>query len=144
MNQQRGVITILLTSVLLVVILLLVLGSYRITFHQLKVAQNEVRSRSQHWMAEGAIECLFAYINATGIAPAQLTQNSTMASFDTMRTLCVDNASEQALFTEPVASHYYRVVFEVDDVRLVSKTMVKTIHQGHTSYRWLKGSWSDW
>ena len=44
-RKQRGVVTLLITSVLLVGALVVTLGTYRSVFHQIKVAQNEVQGR---------------------------------------------------------------------------------------------------
>ncbi|MEZ8058939.1 hypothetical protein [Vibrio splendidus] len=61
-RKQRGVVTLLITSVLLVGALVVTLGAYRSVFHQIKVAQNEVEGRKAHWLAEGGLECGFTYI----------------------------------------------------------------------------------
>ncbi|RPF09468.1 hypothetical protein EDB14_0523 [Vibrio crassostreae] len=61
-RKQRGVVTLLVTSVLLVGALVVTLGTYRSVFHQIKVAQNEVEGRKTHWLAEGGLECGFTYI----------------------------------------------------------------------------------
>ena len=61
-RKQRGVVTLLITSVLLVGALVVTLGTYRSVFHQIKVAQNEVEGRKAHWLAEGGLECGFTYI----------------------------------------------------------------------------------
>ncbi|CAH6795369.1 conserved hypothetical protein [Vibrio chagasii] len=60
--KQHGVVTLLITSVLLLGALVVTLGSYRSIFHQMKVAQNEVQVRKAHWLAEGGLECGFTYI----------------------------------------------------------------------------------
>ncbi|MFA0422450.1 hypothetical protein AB4562_10460, partial [Vibrio sp. 10N.222.54.A1] len=61
-KKQRGVVTLLITSVLLIGALVVTLGTYRSVFHQIKVAQNEVQGRQEHWRSEGGLECGFTYI----------------------------------------------------------------------------------
>ena len=60
--KQHGVVTLLITSVLLLGALVVTLGSYRSIFHQVKVAQNEVQGRQAHWRSEGGLECTYAYL----------------------------------------------------------------------------------
>jgi len=60
--KQHGVVTLLITSVLLLGALVVTLGSYRSIFHQMKVAQNEVQGRQSHWRSEGGLECTYAYL----------------------------------------------------------------------------------
>ncbi|MBE3653297.1 hypothetical protein [Vibrio navarrensis] len=61
-QYQQGVATLLITSILLSVALVITLGSYKTLFYQIKRAQNEVKSRQDHWLAEGGLECLFTYV----------------------------------------------------------------------------------
>ncbi|NVN84272.1 MULTISPECIES: hypothetical protein [unclassified Vibrio] len=62
LRNQRGVVTLLITSVLLIGALVVTLGSYRSVFHQIKVAQNEVEGRKAHWRSEGGLECTYSYL----------------------------------------------------------------------------------
>ncbi|EHZ7343580.1 TPA: hypothetical protein ACGUW9_004696 [Vibrio vulnificus] len=61
-QYQQGVATLLITAILLSVALVVTLGSYKTLFYQIKRAQNEVKSRQEHWLAEGGLECLFTYV----------------------------------------------------------------------------------
>ncbi|WP_215407198.1 hypothetical protein [Vibrio gigantis] len=61
-RKQHGVVTLLVTSVLLVGALVVMLGTYRSVFHQIKVAQNEVQGRQEHWRSEGGLECTYSYL----------------------------------------------------------------------------------
>ncbi|EAS42998.1 hypothetical protein C9J48_17685 [Photobacterium profundum] len=63
MNSQKGMATLLVTAMLLVVSLLFSLASYKNVFYQIKRTQNEVLARQAHWLAEGGLECGFAKIN---------------------------------------------------------------------------------
>lgn len=57
-NKQRGAITLLVSSVILVVTLIFSLGSYKSIFYQIKRAQNEIEARKGHWAAEGELSVL--------------------------------------------------------------------------------------
>ncbi len=72
-RYQRGVITLLMTSILLIVTLIVTLGSYKALFYQIKRAQNEVKARQHHWLAEGAIECAFAQFRENDFVPQVVT-----------------------------------------------------------------------
>ncbi|MGF1879021.1 hypothetical protein L4D77_27580 [Photobacterium frigidiphilum] len=63
MKSQKGMATLLVTAMLLVVSLLFSLASYKNTFYQIKRTQNEVLARQAHWRAEGGLECGFAKVN---------------------------------------------------------------------------------
>ena len=63
MKKQQGMATLLITSVLLLVVLLFSLASYKNLFYQIKRSQNEVLARQAHWQAEGGIECLWTIFN---------------------------------------------------------------------------------
>lgn len=62
MGKAKGAATLIITSIVLVLALMVVMGSYKGLFYQIKRAQNEVQSRSEHWAAEGGLECAFAII----------------------------------------------------------------------------------
>ncbi|MBC3617471.1 hypothetical protein H8R01_08500 [Vibrio metschnikovii] len=61
-RHQQGIATLLITAVLLSITLVITLGSYKNLFYQIKRAQNEVSARQSYWLAEGGVECLYAYI----------------------------------------------------------------------------------
>ncbi len=69
-KSQLGATTLLVTSALLVVALLFTLGSYKTLFYQIKRAQNEVKARQQHWVAEGGVECIFSKARLNNTIPA--------------------------------------------------------------------------
>ncbi len=52
-KYQQGLATLLITSILLSIALVVTLGSYKNLFYQIKRAQNEVKARQEHWLAEG-------------------------------------------------------------------------------------------
>ena len=68
MNRQKGAISLIVTSLVLVVALVLSVTSYRSIFFQIKRAQNEVESRKANWIAEGGLECVYAQIQTNGVS----------------------------------------------------------------------------
>lgn len=65
-NKQQGAITLLVSSSILIASLIFSLGSYKHIFYQIKRAQNEVQAKKNHWVAEGAVECVFAKASVLG------------------------------------------------------------------------------
>ncbi|MEI8672869.1 hypothetical protein P4S52_14315 [Vibrio sp. SA48] len=61
--KWRGAITLLVTTLLLAITLMLVLGSYRATLYQIKRAQNEIETRQDHWRAEGGLSAFMRNSN---------------------------------------------------------------------------------
>jgi len=72
-SRQTGVATLLIASVLLMVTLVVTLGTYKNLFYQIKRAHNEVTTRQNHWLAEGAIECAFAQFRVENKVPQVTT-----------------------------------------------------------------------
>lgn len=70
---QKGVTTLAVTSILLMVALTVTLGSQKSLFYQIKRSQNEIKSRQNHWLAEGAIECGYAQFRAENKVPQNIT-----------------------------------------------------------------------
>lgn len=68
-QYQQGVATLLITSILLSVALVVTLGSYKNLFYQIKRAQNEVKARQEHWLAEGGLECGYSQFLITNGLP---------------------------------------------------------------------------
>ncbi|WP_318436470.1 hypothetical protein [Photobacterium leiognathi] len=66
MKSQKGMTTLLITSMLLIVALLFSLASYKNLFYQIKRTKNEVLAREAHWAAEGGLDCGFSYIKELG------------------------------------------------------------------------------
>lgn len=144
MKWQRGAISLLTTAVLLLALLLLVLGSYRAVFYQIKISQNEVEARRIHWLAEGAVECLYAYIQVSGVNPDRLLIGSSDSHFDAMQALCLSDVSMESLYLElplmasPVSGHY-RLVYQRNGITQLSRAIV--LQAG--SYQWQEGAWND-
>ncbi|WP_413113944.1 hypothetical protein [Thaumasiovibrio sp. DFM-14] len=62
-RKQRGAMSLLITTMLLIAALLFSLGASKKVFYQVKRAQNEVLARQAHWAAEGGLECAFAKVS---------------------------------------------------------------------------------
>ena len=84
MNRNKGVATLLLTSLLLIAALLLVLGSYKGLFYQVKRAQNEVASRKDHWAAEGGLECVYTKAKQLNAVPASVSDCKNLLDLDSL------------------------------------------------------------
>ncbi|WP_259556973.1 hypothetical protein [Vibrio harveyi] len=70
MRNQQGAAALLVVSVLLVAALMMSLGSYKSLFYQIKRANNQIESRQEHWLAEGAVECAWAQFKLSKSVPA--------------------------------------------------------------------------
>jgi hypothetical protein len=73
-RAMLGMTTLLLTSVILLVALLLVLGVYRGVFYQVQLVHNEIQEQNAHWKAEGAAECAFAKIRLLPTFPDEFDE----------------------------------------------------------------------
>ncbi|HFQ4934705.1 TPA: hypothetical protein ACGUPE_004519 [Vibrio vulnificus] len=88
---QQGFATLLITSILLSVALVFTLGSYKTLFYQIKRAQNEVKSRQDHWLAEGGLECVYTKAvqdsvipTASSIPECNIGSNSLTFTYETL------------------------------------------------------------
>lgn len=64
MNQHRGIATLMITSVVVLVSLLITLSFSRSIFYQSKRIKNEISSRQNHWLAEGGLECVYMQVRS--------------------------------------------------------------------------------
>lgn len=74
MRGHRGMVTLLLTSVWLLVALLIAFGSYKGVLYQVKRARNDVEDRQNHWAAEGGLECIYAQAKLLNAIPSDVSQ----------------------------------------------------------------------
>ncbi len=82
MNSQKGMATLLITSMLLVVSLLFSLASYKNVFYQIKRTQNEVLARQAHWLAEGGLECGYSIVKNNNDKNADLSSCLTIPDYN--------------------------------------------------------------
>lgn len=59
-HRPLGYATLLMTSVILLMLLLVALSSYRNVFQYFRIVEHRAISMQQDWQAEGALECVFA------------------------------------------------------------------------------------
>ncbi len=76
-RHSKGYMTLTLTSVILIAALMLILGSHKQVFFQIKRAQNEVKSRQDHWVAEGGLECIYARAHVDEVSSGNVNACST-------------------------------------------------------------------
>ncbi|MCF8779496.1 hypothetical protein LZU85_11870 [Vibrio sp. IRLE0018] len=69
MKLKTGYVTLLFTAFLLLFSLVISLASARGLLYQIKIAQNEVKSRQEHWLAEGGLECVYTKTVQDGVIP---------------------------------------------------------------------------
>ncbi|CAG19123.1 hypothetical protein [Photobacterium profundum] len=93
MKSQKGMATLLITTMLLVVSLLFSLASYKNAFYQIKRTQNEVLARQAHWLAEGGLECAFAKAVSVGGVPIDFNECDTLG----LDSLSIDSATPQII-----------------------------------------------
>lgn len=94
MKQQKGIATLLLTSIVLIAALIMALSSYKYIFYQIKRAKNEIESRQQHWLAEGGLECAWAQFRINNKIPETLTDCNSTPSLDLSLTSDSANSSQ--------------------------------------------------
>ncbi|WEM41802.1 hypothetical protein PTW35_14495 [Photobacterium sp. DA100] len=58
-RKQSGMMSLLITAIMLVAALMMTLGASRTVFYQIKRADNELAARKAYWAAEGGLECAF-------------------------------------------------------------------------------------
>ncbi|ENK1958469.1 hypothetical protein [Vibrio cholerae] len=90
-QYQQGIATLLITSILLSVALVVTLGSYKNLFYQIKRAQNEVKARQEHWLAEGGLECVYTKTiqdsvipNASSIPACNIAGNTIAFTYESL------------------------------------------------------------
>lgn len=90
-KYQQGLATLLITSILLSMALAVTLGSYKNLFYQIKRAQNEVKARQEHWLAEGGLECVYTKSildrvipTASSISECNMTGHTIMFTYESL------------------------------------------------------------
>ncbi len=74
MKPQRGYSTLLMTSMILLLVLVVSLASYRTIFQYYRIAQHRLVSLQDQWQAEGAIECVFAKSKIGSLFPLDIDE----------------------------------------------------------------------
>lgn len=104
-RHQQGIATLLITAVLLSITLVITLGSYKNLFYQIKRAQNEVNARQSYWLAEGGVECLYAYIaqDPSRVASLSYVTNHELGS------ICKQPLELDELYSQALVNSAYRI-----------------------------------
>ncbi len=90
-KKQRGAITLLVSSCILVASLILSLGSYKHIFYQVKRAQNEIEARKGYWAAEGGVECVFSKVSTSGSVPSEVISECASLNLDSLSITSTDH-----------------------------------------------------
>lgn len=133
-NQQRGAITLLLVSILLVGVLIVSLGSFKTTYYQIKRAQNEVQARKEHWQAEGGLECTFSYLRETGKQVSDIVGPSSQPSefidwcspYDQQPKITTRNGTVSGSHVVEAALDRYRVTKSLRDSSLLGAGAIQS------------------
>ncbi|PSV44897.1 hypothetical protein [Photobacterium indicum] len=120
MKSQKGMATLLVTAMLLVVSLLFSLASYKNAFYQIKRTQNEVLARQAHWRAEGGLECAFSEMNASSNLPNDPAYMNT----------CSNNLVDTDIRFSFPSSNQIRIVSEASSGIVAKSTVTKTAKFG--------------
>ncbi|TFH91961.1 hypothetical protein [Vibrio ouci] len=123
--HQRGVVTLMVVSILLAAALMLSLSSYKSVFYQIKRAQNELKDRQAHWQVEGGIECLYAYISAE---PSQLNMLSSAANI-LLDDICKTDLNLTELYSYPIGTDRY-VIRAKSDSHAITKQFLYAAKTG--------------
>ncbi|MGR5064248.1 hypothetical protein [Photobacterium sp. DNB22_13_2] len=74
-RKQHGMMSLLITAIMLVAALMMTLGASRTVFYQIKRADNELAERKAYWAAEGGLECAFTKASVD-LDPAMLDDST--------------------------------------------------------------------
>jgi hypothetical protein len=74
LKRETGYSTLVLTSVILLMVLVVALGSYRSIFQYFRIVEHRVMAMQQDWQVEGAIECVFAQSKVGQLFPLDVDE----------------------------------------------------------------------
>ncbi|WP_394127080.1 hypothetical protein [Vibrio hepatarius] len=123
--HQRGIVTLMVVSIMLAAALMLTLSSYKSVFYQIKRAQNELKDRQAHWQVEGGVECLYAYISA---APSQLNMLSSAVN-TLLDDICKTDLNLTEFYSYPVGTDRY-VIRAKSDSHAITKQFLYAAKTG--------------
>lgn len=156
---------LLQVSILLWLTLIVTLSSYKPLFYQMKLTQNNIKARQQHWRAEGGVECLYAYIQAmehsiqVNSDKVSLLENSAITrliygsvNYDPtlFESECrqILNLSQAFLIALPSASSdalYYQIHVRADYAQIQKNIQLQAVATNNNDYKGIvvmqKGSW---
>lgn len=168
--SEKGVATLLITSMMLSVAMVFVLGSSGTTLYQVKRAQNTLFSRQAHWLAEGGLTCAFERLQTQlkTISKARPVRLMTLLPLDISFIACDQHTEGRQLTVQMTEVHGGRFQFRAASL-VAGKAQVHLAHQAevvicrseHQSdcrlwsdgdvveteeqllLRWVSGTWHD-
>lgn len=116
MKQQSGMVTLLVTSMLLVGALVLSLASYKNAYFLIKRANNDILTTKAHWAAEGGLECGFVALKGTSSPEDMVSSGNFPAECQSLMDIDLSTS---------VSGSNYVLVSEVNDIAsaILSKTI---------------------
>lgn len=145
-QNQWGVMTLLMTSILLIAALALTLGSYKTTFFQIKTVQNEIKSRQAYWLAEGGLECAYHMIRVDQDRTT-LTLERSPAYFSQRCTLPLQLSAMSAKQNSSLGDNVYQLYAVVNYTQLTravifdDSAVIDDDRVQISAVQWHKGSW---
>ncbi len=124
--EQKGATTLMVTSVLLMVALAVTMGTHKATFYQIKRAQNEIKARQSHWLAEGAIECAYAQFRDNNKVPDIVTD-------------C--NSGQGGIPSFTPTSDGLRVLAKSGYSSVEKEILINSVQANINPPKWKQGSW---
>ncbi|MGR5502135.1 hypothetical protein ACQKP3_15520 [Vibrio sp. DNB22_10_4] len=103
MKKQLGVVTLMITGLLLVVALIVTLGAYKTSLYEIKRAQNEVEARKTYWVLEGGVECGLAQFIPTLSVPAE--PKTCDSAINITPSFAVDAITKEVVLSAKMSSH---------------------------------------
>lgn len=151
MKQQRGLVILIVSSILLMAALVMSLVLFRGVFFQIKQAQNQIKLSQTHWLAEGGLACLYSQIKQP---PDALELFNSEEYVDSV-TLCKEAMELDNLTIEVLSSNRYvirasklnyaisnRLYLVAQVVHSSTQNIVGDSNPQSDAIRWLDGGWS--
>ncbi|TMX38745.1 hypothetical protein [Vibrio sp. Hep-1b-8] len=149
--KQKGIVTLILSSVLLTAALGVSMGLFRGVFFHIKQAQNQIRLSQTHWLVEGGIECAFARIKRH---PDVLVLSSPVEREELFND-CLTAMELDELLIEPLGSQRFviratrrnygisrRFYYGEQTTDETIQSVIIHPNAENTVIRWLNGGWN--
>ncbi|QXO16721.1 MULTISPECIES: hypothetical protein [Vibrio] len=147
-TNAKGMVTLLVVSLLLMLALVMTLGLHQALFYQIKRAHNELISRQQFWIAEGGLECLFSITHQSGRLPDKasiaLCNQHGLVRFD-YQMVQPSESGQPGLVTVGASYGYRRIqrtLAYVVEADTASSEEAESEPEQQQSIVWQPGSWS--
>lgn len=147
-TNAKGMITLLVVSLLLMLALVMTLGLHQALLYQIKRAHNELISRQQFWIAEGGLECVLSVAHQSGQVPDSasmaLCNQHGSVQFD-YQVVQPNEPGQPGLVTVGASYGYRRIqrtLAYVVGADTVSGEDTESEAEQQQSISWQPGSWS--